>query len=148
MKKIIIDTNLLLSFLTDRNLPQQETAAMLFNDAAALKKEILCQQEVLSEFVYVLGSVYKVSKKDIHDILTEFTELPGVEITSNLNFDIVLQLWPEHVSDYGDAVIAALCKKTKNSSIATFDQRFIKELKHIGLAVHNSSDQLPGREPT
>ena len=140
MKKVIIDTNILISFLTDRNLSQQDIAAKLFNDAVALKKEILCQQEVLSELVYVLNSVYKVSKEDIHDLLAEFTKLPGVEITSSLNFDVVLQLWPEHISDYGDAVIAALCRKTKKSSIATFDQKFIKELEHIGLRVHYSSN--------
>ena len=140
MKKVIIDTNILISFLTDRNLSQQDIAAKLFNDAVALKKEILCQQEVLSELVYVLNSVYKVSKEDIHDLLAEFTKLPGVEITSSLNFDVVLQLWPEHVSDYGDAVIAALCRKTKKSSIATFDQKFITELEHIGLTVHYSSN--------
>ena len=138
MKKVIIDTNILLSFLTDRNLAQQDTAAKIFNDAAALKKEILCQQEVLSEFVYVLDTVYKVSKEDIHELLAEFMKLPGVEIIANFNLDVVLQLWPEHVADYGDAVIAALCKKTKKTSIATFDQKFIKELERIGIPVHDS----------
>ncbi|MCK5231601.1 MAG: hypothetical protein KAR13_15115 [Desulfobulbaceae bacterium] len=38
MKKIIIDTNVLISFLTDRNLTQQEKAATLFSEAANLKK--------------------------------------------------------------------------------------------------------------
>lgn len=136
MKKVIIDTNVLISFVTDRNLAQQKKAAALFNEAAALKNEIICQQEVLSEFVYVMQSVYHVTQNSIHEILQDFAGMPGVEIAANLDFDTVLKFWPEHVSDYGDAVIASLCKKTRNGAIATFDQKFKKELAALGLAVH------------
>lgn len=37
MKKVIIDTNCLLSFVTDRNVAQQEKVSKLFHDAAQLK---------------------------------------------------------------------------------------------------------------
>ena len=50
MRKIIIDTNILISFLTDRNLIQQQKAATLFTDAVNFKKEIYVQQEVISKF--------------------------------------------------------------------------------------------------
>ena len=38
MKTYILDTNALISFLTDRNLDQQVKIAKVFNDAAKLKK--------------------------------------------------------------------------------------------------------------
>lgn len=135
MKKIILDTNVLISFLTDRNLAQQNKAEEIFAQAAALRTEILCQQEVLSEFVYVMNSVYQVSKNEIRSMLLDFADMPGIEIVSGLDLAIVSQLWPVQISDYGDAVIAALCKKTRDSAVATFDRKLIKELTTAGLAV-------------
>jgi len=135
MKKIVLDTNVLISFLTDRNLDQQEKAAAIFSRAAALQTEILCQQEVISEFVYVMDSVYRVSKSEIREMLLDFGEMPGVEIVSGLDLAFVSKLWPARISDYGDAVIAALCKKTRDSAVATFDLKFSKELTAVGLLV-------------
>jgi len=135
MKKIILDTNVLISFLTDRDLAQQEKAEEIFAQAAALRTEILCQQEVISEFVYVMNSVYQVSKNEIRSMLLDFADMPGIEIVSGLDLAIVSQLWPAQISDYGDAVIASLCKKTRDSAVATFDRKLIKELTAAGLAV-------------
>lgn len=52
MKKPVIDTNALISFVADRNPDQQSRIAALFEDAAKLKAAILCPQDVLTEFVY------------------------------------------------------------------------------------------------
>ncbi|MGX9727969.1 MAG: hypothetical protein ACTFAK_11805 [Candidatus Electronema sp. VV] len=71
MKKVIIDTNCLLSFVTDRNLAQQEKFSKLFQEAAQLKAVILCPHHVISEFVFVLSSVYGTSAEKIHAILSD-----------------------------------------------------------------------------
>lgn len=81
-----------------------------------------------------MQSVYKVDKYDIQKMIRNLVEMPGTTITSNLNFDIVLKLWPKHIPDYGDAVVAAYCKMIRNSAIATFDKQFIKELDKLDLA--------------
>jgi predicted nucleic acid-binding protein len=135
MKKIVLDTNVLISFLTDRNVAQQEKAAAIFSRVAASQTEILCQQEVISEFVYVMNSVYRVSKSEISNMLVDFSEMPGVDLVSGFDLTLVTKLWPARISDYSDAVIAALCKKTSGSAVATFDQKFSKELIAIGLPV-------------
>lgn len=135
MKTIILDTNVLISFLTDRNLAQQAKAAEILAQAAAMKSEILCHQEVISEFVYVMNSVYQVNKSEIRSILLDFVEMPGIQIVSGLDLVVVSKLWPAQVSEYGDAVIASLSKRTRNSAVATFDRKFIKELTTAGIAV-------------
>lgn len=135
MKKLVLDTNVLISFLTDRNLAQQEKAAEIFSQAAALQTEILCQQEVISEFVYVMNSVYQVNKSEIRGMLLDFAEMPGIEIVAGLDLALVSKLWPAQIADYGDAVLAALCQKTRDSAVATFDRKFIKELTAAGIAV-------------
>ncbi|OGQ97903.1 MAG: hypothetical protein A2505_05225 [Deltaproteobacteria bacterium RIFOXYD12_FULL_55_16] len=135
MKKIILDTNILISFLTDRNLAQQEKAEEIFSQAASLRTKILCQQEVISEFIYVMNSVYQVGKSEIRSMLLDFANMPGIEIVAELDLELVSQLWPTQISDYGDAVIASLCIKTRASAVATFDRKFSKELTAVGLAV-------------
>ena len=129
MKKIIIDTNCLLSFVTDRNAQQQEKISRLFQEAGQLKKIIVCHHHVLSEFVFVLSSVYAIETSRIHAVISDLIVMPGVKPVSEVNMKTVLSLWPAIIPDYGDAVIAAYCKDTKGTSVVTFDKKFIKAMK-------------------
>ena len=135
MKNIIIDTNALISFVTDRNPAQQDKIADLFDSAAQLKVRVLCPQNVLTEFVYVMDSVYRIGKAEIRDVVRAFIKLPGVEIVHQLSLKTLFAIWPEKVPDYGDAIIASLCKDTKGASVATFDRKFRAKLKKLGLSV-------------
>ncbi len=135
MKKIIIDTNCLISFVSDRNIEQQEKISNLFREAGRLKKTILCHHHVISEFVYVLTSVYSVQSEKVHKMIADLISMPGLSYTSDVDMHSLLSLWPESIPDYDDAVLAAYCKKTKGTRIATFDQKFYHALLTIGLPV-------------
>ena len=135
VKKYIIDTNALISFVTDRNPEQQKKIAVVFDNAAQLKIKVLCPQNVLTEFVYVMNSVYRVAKVETRDMVKDFISLPGVEIVHEINLQTLLSYWPEKIPDYGDAIIAALCKHTRESFVATFDQKFRAKLKKIDLSL-------------
>lgn len=135
MKKCIIDTNALISFVTDRNLVQQDKIARLLDAAVQLKLRVICPQNVLTEFNYVMDSVYRVPKTEIRDVVNDFIKLPGVEIIHRINLKTLLSLWPERVPDYGDAIIAALCKDTTGSSVLTFDRKFRIKLKQLDLSL-------------
>jgi len=63
MKKYIIDTNTLISYVTDRNPEQQKKIAPLFQAVADSKACIICHQNVLIEFIYVMDKIYRLSKK-------------------------------------------------------------------------------------
>ncbi len=135
MKKIIIDTNCLISFVSNRNQAQQEKIATLFDNARRLKKLIVCHHHVLSEFVFVLTSVYSLKAVNVQKMLADLVTMPGISYTSDVDIQTLLSLWPESIPDYGDAVIAAYCKKTKGTKIATFDKKFNKALTRAGLPV-------------
>ena len=135
MKKYIIDTNALISFVTDRNLDQQGEIDRLFKNAARLKILVLCPQNVLTEFVYVMDKVYQIPKSEINEIVQDFIDMPGIEVVHDLNMKTLMSYWPEIFKDYGDAIIATLCKNTKGSLIATFDRKFKTKLKKTGLGV-------------
>ncbi len=86
MRALVIDTNALISFVTDRNLDQQKRISTIFDDAAQLKVTILCPQNVLTEFVYVLEKIYKQSKSQIRSMIADFIDLPGVQIIHTVDF--------------------------------------------------------------
>ncbi len=90
MKKYIIDTNALISFVTDRNPDQQQKIAPLFESAARLKALILCHQYVLTEFIHVMDRVYHVPKDKIGRMIADFADMPGVEVIHEIDFKAVL----------------------------------------------------------
>ena len=137
MKKYIIDTNALISFVTDRNPDQQIEIDRLFKDAAHLRILVLCPQNVLTEFVYVMDKVYQIPKPEINKMVRDFIDMPGIEVVHDINMKTLLAYWPEHFKDYGDAIVAALCKNVKGSLIATFDLKFRTKVKKIGLNVYS-----------
>ena len=135
MKKYIIDTNALISYVTDRNLDQQKKITKIFQEVVRLKGVILCPQNVLTEFIYVLDKVYGISKNDIQMMVKDFLAMPGIELVHEIDFVTVLKLWPKAISDFGDAIVASLGDLYKESVIVTFDLKFIHTLKKLGLPV-------------
>lgn len=132
MKKYIIDTNALISFVTDRNLAQQEIVAPLFEAAARLKCSLICHQFVLTEFVFVMEKVYGTPKESINAMLRDFITMPGVEVHQQTDFSTLLSYWPTKIADFGDALIAATGKTMKGAIIVTFDAKFKTALKKLG----------------
>jgi len=136
VKKYIIDTNALISFVTDRNPKQQRIMKGIFEYASVLKGVVLCHHHVLTEFVYVMDKVYHVPKDEIKAMIKDFILLPGIDIIQDINFNTVFDYWPEVLTDFGDAIVAALCKAHKGSLIVTFDQKLIKQIKTAGLSTY------------
>ena len=137
MKKYIIDTNALISFVTDRNPEQQKKLAALFESVAQLECQVLCHQHVLTEFVYVMDKVYNVSKRDIKMMIRDFMSLPGIEIVHSLDIESMLAYWPEAIADFGDAVIASLGKNIRGAAVITFDHKLSANLKKLGISTHS-----------
>jgi predicted nucleic-acid-binding protein len=136
MKKVIIDTNTMISFVTDRNVNQQKKSEKLFEEASRLKLIVLCHQNVLTEFVYVMEKIYRTKKGKIKEIISDFILMPGIELVHEIDMKQVLRFWPTEIPDYGDALLATLNKLNNNSSIATFDRKFQNALKKLSLSVY------------
>ena len=110
MRRYVIDTNVLISFVTDRNPEQQQKIAPLFESAAHMKAVIFCHQHVLTEFIYVLDKIYQVPKAEIGRMIKDLIEMPGIEVIQEVDFKTVLSWWPDPINDFGDALIAATGK--------------------------------------
>ncbi len=128
MKQYVIDTNALLSFVTDRNTAQQAVMAGVFEQVAAAQAAVLCPQNVIAEFVYVMETVYHQPKPSIRSIASDFIAMPGIMIVDKTDFAEVFSLWPEAFDDFGDAIVAVCARSTKGASVITFDRRFMRKL--------------------
>lgn len=137
MKKVIIDTNVLISFVTDRDPDKQERTVPLFSKAAALKHELICHLNVITEFVHVMDRIYRIGKPEINGIISDLHSMPGIRLVCDIRFKTLLEVWPSTTPDYGDAILAALCMDTPGTSIATFDEKFKKNLHKRSIPVFN-----------
>ncbi len=133
MRRILVDTNVLVSFLTDRNRRQQERAAALLESAAGGNLELLVHHFVVFELAYVLLNLYGKRPADVRQILEALTLLPGVSLIDELSWSEVLRIWPEAFPDLADAALAAASRDVRADGIATFDKKFIRQLKRVGL---------------
>lgn len=136
MRQVIVDTNVLLSFLTDRDLEQQERAGDLFQKALRGEQVALVPQAALAEMVYVLLNVYKVSPADTAATLADLLDMPGVLAVDEVSWPAVLELWPHAVPDFGDALLAAVARDQAPDAVATFDNKFSSRLRRLGLPLY------------
>jgi predicted nucleic-acid-binding protein len=133
VRRYVIDTNALISFVTDRNLEQQQKIAPLFESAAQMKAVILCHQHVLTEFIYVLDRIYQVPKEEIARMIKDLIKMPGIEVIQEVDFETILSWWPDPIPDFGDAIIAAAGKARSRAMVVTFDRKFATKLKALGI---------------
>ncbi|MEM6455521.1 MAG: PIN domain-containing protein [Acidobacteriota bacterium] len=134
MKRVLVDTNVLISLVTDRNAAQQARAAALFERAEAGDVTLLMHQIVLSELVDVLTNLYRQEPIAIAQLLDDLLASPNVRAIDEVTWAIVLDLWPTRVRDFADAVLTAVAQQQRCDAIATFDQRFVKQLRRAGHA--------------
>ncbi len=135
MKRVLVDTNVLVSFITDRNAEQQVQASALFERAAGREVEVLLHQAVLGEFAYVLLNLYRLDPLEVAGLLRDLLVLPGARVVDGVSWMRVLDLWPGKVSDFGDAILAAVALTARVDCVATFDQRFIHQLRSLGAEI-------------
>jgi len=133
MKRIVLDTNVVLSFLIDRVPQQQEDAARLFDDATAGIHTLILHQAVITEMVYVLRNLYSVDTTTVAKTLADLLGLPGIIPADEIAWSVLLDLWPESVPDFTDAMLAAVMTQRRYDAIATFDQPFSRRLAKLGL---------------
>jgi len=133
LTRIVIDTNVLVSFLTDRNAQQQARAAALFEAANQGEVEIILHQMVISEMVYVLANLYGLKALEIAQVVDDLISTAGVTPVDEVVWATVLELWPDRFADFADAVLAAVASGKRYDSVATFDRKFIRRLRKEGL---------------
>lgn len=136
MKKVLLDTNTLLSFFTDRNERQRNDIARLFQEALNGEVEIILHHHVLSEMIFTLLNVYQEKPERASEVLLDTIEHPGVALESEIRWPAVVQMWPSSFRDFDDAILAAVAKE-RACPVFTFDKAFGKQLQRAGMTWAN-----------
>ena len=136
MRRIGVDTNVVVSFVTDRDAKQQTRAAELFVAATSGQHIIVLHQAVITEAVYVLCTVYGTPPHDVSAVMRDVLSLPGVVSADQVDWPTIWSSWPRRIKDFGDACLIAVAKADTYDVLATFDAEFAKRARRQGVATY------------
>jgi predicted nucleic-acid-binding protein len=121
------DTNVLVRFLTRDDPVQSPRSRRLLDE-----NDVWVPVTVVLEAEWVLRSVYRYRPDEFCDGINALAGLPRLEIQHRRDVDRALASHREGV-DFADALHLSLAGGC--SEFATFDRRFVKAGRRIGLAV-------------
>lgn len=136
MQRVVVDTNVLLSFITGRIEKQRDTAKALLLRAAEGELSAIVPQFVVLETVYVLQSTYRIPGNELAPIVRDLIALPGVLFVDECPWKRVLNLWPSPFPSIAYAAIVAIAAKNRYDAVATFDQKLAKRLNDFSVAAY------------
>lgn len=130
-ERLFADTNLFLRYLTN-DVPQQADAVEgLLRRAAAGEVTLVTSSMVIAEIVWVLETVYGLSRTSIAEKVLAILNTPGLEVPEA---EILLQavIWyAEQNVDFADAYNGAWMLAQGIDTVCTFDRRHFRRLPGI-----------------
>lgn len=134
MKSCLVDTNLIIRFLTGEPEKPAVRAKDLFaaNESGELTLKVVSL--VVAEVVFVLsGKVYGYDRDEVVSALIPFLQSPSLDVEKREVVLLALKLFRDHPIDYVDACLAAEARLAGHA-VASFDADFKKipklRLKH------------------
>ena len=135
MKPMLVDTNVLLRFITGEPAEQAGEVASLFEAADAGKVKLMVLPMVLAEAVFVLTGFYGHSRSKTAEVLSHLVSCPGFHASEQQNILHALKLFGAGKLDFVDCYLAAVSLRD-GQSLISFDQDFAK--------LHGVTIQKPG----
>ncbi|MBI5747884.1 MAG: PIN domain-containing protein [Nitrospinae bacterium] len=93
IKRVVIDTNLLVRYLTDDEPQKAKAVDNLLNKAIEGEVKILIPSIVIAELIWVLESFYKMGINEITDLVGAILNTPGVEVADKSIIITALKLY-------------------------------------------------------
>lgn len=134
--RVLVDTNVLVSFVTDRNPTQRKSADLLLGAARGGKILLLLHQQVLSEVCFVLTQLYERPAREVREMLTSLVRSELVAAVDALDWSRLLELWPAVLPHFGDACLVASVEAVGADAIATFDRVLARRLRRLGIETY------------
>jgi len=121
-----IDTNILIRFLTGDDEVQSKKVYLLFKKAELEKKEFFVPLIVMLETIWVLESVYEVSRYDILDAIKDLLFMPILKFEHQSALRQLVCSEQENKYDLADLLIAYSANNNGCETVLTFDKQASK----------------------
>ena len=127
--KIFIDTNYFLRYLVGDNKVQFEQVKLLLEDGLAGKAELFTNTVVIFEIYWVLSSFYKEQKQRCIELIDKILQLEFVDLVDREILLEAVEIFSQTGLEYEDCYHIAYSAQHSAKSIATFDQKMLREFK-------------------
>ncbi len=121
-----IDTNILVRFLIGDDKVQTKIVYKIFKNAELLKTELFVPLLVVLELIWVLESVYEISRKDIIDSIDELLLLPILQFEHQSILQQFVKNAYTNNCDLSDLLISHTAQYQGCEVVLTFDKKASK----------------------
>jgi predicted nucleic acid-binding protein len=127
MKRLWVDANVFLRFLTGEPKPMAEQASRLMRRAERGEVLLVLTPLVIAEMVWVLKSYYRHSLEEISRVVIPLLSADGVEVEDRELLIRAIELARDKNVDFLDAVLALQAVR-HGETVCTFDETDFKRL--------------------
>lgn len=132
-KRAVIDTNLLVRYLTEDDPSKANEVRRLLLKAAEGAIRLVVPSVVIAELVWVLQSYYKLAREEIVPLLNAILHTRGVEVSDKSVVSDAIAIYGGGSIDFIDAWIVAFAKVVEVRTIYTFDRKHFKGIDGIDM---------------
>ena len=120
----LIDTNVLVRFLTGDKSPKYSKLYNFFNSLEKGEIQVELKLIILFQTIFVLQSFYKVPKGLIADRLCDLLEFKGLRIKNKKKALRMLSLWEKTKLEIVDCYLVASLEDDKQNLLYSYDRDF------------------------
>ena len=121
-----LDTNVLVRFLVQDDRQQAETVRQHLEEAESGQEVFYISLLVVMELIWVLESVYEVSRKDLLDSLSALLSMPIMRFEKQELLRTFIQAASANTFDLSDLLIGLAARNADCSGTLTFDKKAAK----------------------
>jgi predicted nucleic acid-binding protein len=132
MKRVAVDANVFLRFLTRDDAGQHEAAERLLRAGAAGAVDLVCGPPVLFEVAWTLRRGYKAGRAETLDMLQAILALPGLRASDAGVAARAVEIARESGAEFADAYVLAGAEAAGADEVATFN---VKDFRRMGAAL-------------
>lgn len=133
MRRVFVDTNVFLRFLTQDDLAKAEKARRLFASAVAGEVVVETSLLVIAEIVWTLESFYGLTHDEVAEQVTIILATPNIECPNKELLVEALIAYTERNVDFIDAYHAVLLGRRRDISLARFDRKHFRRFAGLDL---------------
>jgi predicted nucleic acid-binding protein len=122
----LLDTDIIVRFLTGDDPAKQRAARALFDDVMNGIIKLIVPVTVIADAVFVLASprLYKLPRSEIAAMLGALVRLTNLRVHHRRAVLRALELYGDHNIDFGDALILAMMDLAGSTVVYSYDRDF------------------------